>query len=80
MAPQQIGIGEELAPTPVQRVAKAGHQKGECMVCKACGNQMVFDYQVEERKVLFKLWHCGCGHKTLERKSLRRLRPVEMLL
>jgi hypothetical protein len=34
---------------------------------------MIFDYQVEERKVLFKLWNCECGQKTLERKNLRRL-------
>ena len=50
------------------------------MVCDACGTRMIFDYQVEERKVLFKLWNCDCGNKTLERKSLRRLKPLEMRL
>ena len=43
------------------------------MLCEKCGKCMVFDYQVEERKVLFKLWNCECGHKHLEKKNLRRL-------
>lgn len=33
---------------------------------------MIFDYQVEERKVLFRLWNCECGHRQLERKNLRQ--------
>ncbi|GIW71668.1 MAG: hypothetical protein KatS3mg102_1210 [Planctomycetota bacterium] len=43
------------------------------MLCEKCGATMIFDYQVEERKVLFKLWNCECGHRYLERKNLRRL-------
>jgi hypothetical protein len=43
------------------------------MLCEKCGKCMVFDYQVEERKMLFKLWNCECGHKHLEKKNLRRL-------
>jgi hypothetical protein len=43
------------------------------MLCEKCGSTMIFDYQVEERKVLFKLWNCECGHRHLERKNLRRL-------
>lgn len=50
------------------------------MECDSCGRHMVFDYQVEERKVLFKLWNCSCGNKTLERRSLRSIRPVKMVL
>lgn len=48
-------------------------EREEPMLCEKCGSTMVFDYQVEERKVLFKLWHCECGHRCLERKNLRRL-------
>lgn len=43
------------------------------MLCEKCGKSMIFDYQVEERKVLFKLWNCECGFKILEKKNLRRL-------
>ncbi len=43
------------------------------MICEKCGKSMVFDYQVEERKVLFKLWNCECGHRILEKKNLRQL-------
>ncbi len=44
--------------------------------CDCCGKGMIFDYQVEERQVLFKLWNCECGNRTLERKNLRRLRSA----
>ena len=46
------------------------------MLCEKCGKSMVFDYQVEERKVLFKLWNCECGFKHLEKKNLRRTERV----
>ncbi len=43
------------------------------MTCEKCGKAMIFDYQVEERKVLFKLWNCECGHRFVEKKNVRRL-------
>jgi hypothetical protein len=48
-------------------------ERGGSMLCEKCGKSMVFDYQVEERKVLFKLWNCECGYRFLEKKNLRRL-------
>jgi hypothetical protein len=48
-------------------------QEGVGMTCEKCGKAMIFDYQVEERKVLFKLWNCECGYRFLEKKNLRRL-------
>lgn len=50
------------------------------MVCESCGRPMIFDYQVEERKVLFRLWNCECGNRTLERKNLRRLERNKLKL
>ncbi|HZV02715.1 MAG TPA: hypothetical protein VFF73_38765 [Planctomycetota bacterium] len=38
------------------------------MICEKCGSDMLFQYDVEERNVLFILWDCGCGHKVLERR------------
>ena len=38
------------------------------MTCEKCGNEMLFQYDVEERNVLFCLWDCSCGHKLLERR------------
>ena len=38
------------------------------MNCEKCGNEMLFQYDVEERNVLFVLWDCSCGHKLLERR------------
>jgi hypothetical protein len=38
------------------------------MNCEKCGTEMSFQYDVEERNVLFVLWDCACGHKLLERK------------
>jgi len=46
------------------------------MLCDKCGKSMIFDYQVEERKVLFKLWNCECGFRHLEKKNLRRMERV----
>jgi hypothetical protein len=39
------------------------------MNCEKCGNEMSFQYDVEERNVLFVLWDCSCGHKLLERRA-----------
>ena len=49
------------------------------MVCEKCGKSMIFDYQVEERKVLFKLWNCECGYRYLEKKNLRRMERARTL-
>jgi len=38
------------------------------MICEKCGSEMLFQYDVEERNVLFVLWDCSCGHKLLERR------------
>lgn len=38
------------------------------MTCEKCGKEMIFQYDVEERNVLFVLWDCECGHKYLERR------------
>lgn len=38
------------------------------MNCEKCGTEMLFQYDVEERNVLFVLWDCSCGHKVLERR------------
>jgi hypothetical protein len=38
------------------------------MTCEKCGQDMLFQYDVEERNVLFVLWDCNCGYKLLERK------------
>ena len=38
------------------------------MNCEKCGGEMIFQYDVEERNVLFVLWDCTCGHKLLERR------------
>jgi hypothetical protein len=38
------------------------------MTCEKCGKEMIFQYDVEERNVLFVLWDCECGHKFLERR------------
>ncbi len=38
------------------------------MDCEKCGRTMEYQYQVEERRMTFVLWHCECGHKFLERK------------
>ena len=38
------------------------------MNCEKCGSEMAFQYDVEERNVLFVLWDCSCGHKLLERR------------
>jgi hypothetical protein len=38
------------------------------MNCEKCGKEMGFQYDVEERNVLFVLWDCDCGYKYLERR------------
>jgi len=38
------------------------------MTCEKCGSEMLLQYDVEERNVLFVLWDCSCGHKLLERR------------
>ena len=38
------------------------------MTCEKCGSEMLLQYDVEERNVLFVLWDCNCGHKVLERR------------
>ena len=38
------------------------------MECGRCGKTMQYQYEVEERRTLFVLWHCECGHKYLERR------------
>ncbi len=43
------------------------------MNCEKCGNEMIFQYDVEERNVLFLLWDCNCGHKVLERRAQEKV-------
>ncbi|MEZ0229422.1 MAG: hypothetical protein ACAI25_12405 [Planctomycetota bacterium] len=38
------------------------------MTCEKCNLEMQFQYDVEERNVMFVLWDCSCGHKLLERR------------
>jgi hypothetical protein len=42
------------------------------MNCEKCGSEMTFQYDVEERNVLFVLWDCACGHKLLERRPQQK--------
>lgn len=42
------------------------------MNCEKCGAEMSFQYDVEERNVLFVLWDCTCGHKLLERRPQQK--------
>ena len=43
------------------------------MTCEKCGKEMMFQYDVEERNVLFVLWDCDCGQKFLERRPQQAL-------
>jgi hypothetical protein len=43
------------------------------MICEKCGHEMAFQYDVEERHVLFLLWDCTCGYRFLERRPQDRL-------
>jgi hypothetical protein len=47
--------------------------KGASMNCEKCGNEMLLQYDVEERNVLFVLWDCNCGHKLLERRPQEKV-------
>jgi hypothetical protein len=42
------------------------------MSCEKCGGEMTFQYDVEERSILFVLWDCSCGHKLLERRPQQK--------
>jgi hypothetical protein len=48
------------------------------MICEKCSNEMSFQYDVEERNVLFVLWDCTCGHKVLERRPQEKVGAVSV--
>lgn len=50
------------------------------MNCDSCGSDMDFQYEVEERNILFVLWDCSCGHKVLERKQKAPIEGAEPAL
>jgi hypothetical protein len=39
---------------------------------------MLFQYDVEERNVLFVLWDCNCGHKLLERRAQEKAGSAQL--
>ena len=42
------------------------------MNCDKCEAEMIYNYEVEERHVVFVLWDCECGHKYLERRYRKK--------
>ncbi len=42
------------------------------VVCQKCHEEMLHQYEVLERDVLFTLWDCPCGAKHLERTYQKR--------
>ncbi len=44
------------------------------MVCHKCHGEMIYQYEVLERDVLFTLWDCPppCGQKYLQRTYRKR--------
>ncbi len=52
--------------------------EGVSMNCEKCGNEMLLQYDVEERNVLFVLWDCNCGHKLLERRPQEKVGATAM--
>lgn len=50
------------------------------MNCEKCGNEMAFQYDVEERNVLFVLWDCSCGHKLLERRQQEKVGAAQLVM
>ena len=50
------------------------------MTCEKCKCEMLYNYEVEERNVLFVLWDCECGHKLLERRYLKKEQALAMLM